>query len=211
MNELTWGAVKLPLQYDADKLAEEVMDIASEKWGINGRTAPAFADTQAIFLKGYAAAEGKSSVEDRELLSRLPYIKNMIYNLVPSVPQNCVLSYLPPNTDVGLHVDQGEYFKNTLRIHFPVITNDKITMYFGGSYTMKPGEVWLLNNCAPHGVENAHNTDARIHLICDYLPSAELDELFNQSDKHLGKTSQQLHEKLLEKTRINFMKKQGLV
>ena len=207
MIETEWGAVKLPLSYDARKLANEVGSIADSEWGINGRTAAAFANTQAVFIRGYAAAEGNPSKEDREILSKLPYIKELIYSLVPSTPQNCVLSYMPPKTEVGLHIDQGEYFKDTLRIHFPVITNNKVTMYFNGSYHMKPGEVWMLNNCAPHGVENAHKTKPRIHLICDYLPSKELIELFNQSDKTLGTPSQKLYDQLLVKTQKNMPKK----
>ena len=207
-NDNSWGAIKLPLNYDAEKLAAEVSGISADKWGVNGRTAPAFSNTHAIFLKGFAAAEGKSSTEDRSILSELPFIKNLIYTLIPSTPQNCVLSYLPPETEVGLHIDQGEYFKRTLRIHFPVVTNDKITMYFNGAYKMLPGEVWLLNNCAAHGVENAHKTEARIHIICDYLPTPELMELIEHSDKTLGEKSDKLYNKLLNKTKVSMMERQ---
>ena len=199
-----WAAIKLPLTYDFQRLAKEVKQISDDEWGANGRTAPAFTNTQAIFLKGYAAAERNPSKDDRPALQQLPYTKELIYSLIPARPQNCVLSYLPPRVNVGLHIDRGEYFNQTLRIHFPVTTNKKVTMYFGSCYQMRPGEVWLLNNCAAHGVENAHKTKARIHLICDYLPTPELLALIEKSDRLQGKPSPRLHQKLQAKTQKNM-------
>lgn len=203
MIEGNWGAIKLPLTYDANRLRDEVAQITDAEWGGGGRTAAAFVDTKAIFLKGYAAASGNPSLEDRDALKNLHYARELIYSLIPAEPQKCVLSYLPPKVDVGLHIDNGAYFKNTLRLHFPVWTNEKVTMYFGACYYMKPGEVWLLNNTAPHGVENKHETKPRVHMICDYLPSLELMQLIETSDTSLGKSCPQLHEKLLLKTKMH--------
>lgn len=200
MSVQEWGAIRLPLTYDAQRLAAEVAALAEEEWGVNGRVAPAFANTQAVFLKGFAAASGNASVEDREILSELPYVRELIYSLVPAEPQNCVLSYLPPGVDVGLHVDQGEYFQNTLRVHFPVTTNELVTMYFGACFQLQPGEVWLLNNCAVHGVENAHPSKGRIHLICDYLPSPALLDMARSAPVSQGETSGDLPDKLRAKT-----------
>ncbi|MEP6389550.1 MAG: aspartyl/asparaginyl beta-hydroxylase domain-containing protein [Halioglobus sp.] len=195
-----WGAIRLPLTYDAARLSTEVAALAETEWGVNGRIAPAFANTQAVFLKGFAAASGNPSMEDRDILAELPYAREMIYSLVPAQPQNCVLSYLPPKVDVGLHIDQGEYFQNTLRVHFPVTTNELVTMYFGACYRLQPGEVWLLNNCSVHGVENAHPSQGRIHLICDYLPSAALLELARSVPMDPGEPSDRLRDKLRAKT-----------
>ena len=200
MSRKEWGAIRLPLTYDAPRLSAEVAALAEQEWGVNGRVAPAFANTQAVFLKGFAAASGNASVEDREILAELPYARELIYSLVPAQPQNCVLSYLPPMVDVGLHIDQGEYFQQTLRVHFPVTTNELVTMYFGACYRLQPGEVWLLNNCAVHGVENAHPSQGRIHLICDYLPSPALLEMARSVPAIPGKLSDRLRDKLRAKT-----------
>jgi len=200
MNGPEWGAIQLPLTYDATRLSAEVAGLADQEWGVNGRIAPAFTNTQAVFLKGFAAAAGNASVEDRDILAELPYARELIYSLVPSQPQNCVLSYLPPMVDVGLHIDQGEYFQKTLRVHFPVTTNELVTMYFGACYRLQPGEVWLLNNCSVHGVENAHPSEGRIHLICDYLPSPALLEMASSVPVMAGQPSEKLRDKLRAKT-----------
>lgn len=197
-----WGAMRLPLTYDAARLGEEVMRIEQTEWDGGGRTASAFADTKAIFLKGFAAASKNPSLEERSALGRLPYARELIHSLIPSVPQKCVLSYLPAKTDVGLHVDMGEYFEKTLRIHFPVLTNTQSRMYIGACYCMKPGEVWILNNNVPHGVENDHPTLPRIHMICDYLPTKQLLDLVGRSDASLGSPCPELREKLRTKTKM---------
>ena len=54
------------------------------------------------------------------------------------------------------------------------------------SYTMRAGEVWALNNSAPHSVWNAHAALSRTHVICDFLPSAELLGLLERGDRDLG-------------------------
>jgi hypothetical protein len=60
-------------------------------------------------------------------------------------------------------------------------------MYCAGlSFRMQPGEVWALNNSAIHGVWNAHATEARTHLICDFLPDPELLELLARAERDLG-------------------------
>lgn len=203
MMDADWGAIRLPYRFDADRLAAEVRTVGEAGWNGGGRSAPAFAGTGAIFLKGYAAAEGNPSLAEREPLAQMPYARELMYDLLPSAPQKCVLSWLPPGVDVGLHVDQGEYFRRTLRVHFPVFTNDAVTMYFGAAHHLRPGEVWLLNNCAPHGVENAHPTDARVHMICDFLPTTALLEIARRAEQPRGREAPELLRRLAEKTRRN--------
>jgi hypothetical protein len=56
------------------------------------------------------------------------------------------------------------------------------------TYLMAPGEVWVLNNSAPHAVWNAHETQSRTHMICDFLPSAALLQLLASGDRNLGRS-----------------------
>jgi hypothetical protein len=57
----------------------------------------------------------------------------------------------------------------------------------GRVYLMRPGEVWVLNNSAVHGVWNAHATLARTHLICDFLSTPALLELLARGERELGR------------------------
>ena len=62
----------------------------------------------------------------------------------------------------------------------------------GSLSACSPGEVWALNNSATHGVWNAHATEARTHLICDFLPSPELLGLLARAERDLGAPNAQL-------------------
>jgi hypothetical protein len=80
------------------------------------------------------------------------------------------------------------YFSKSLRLHLPVITHEHAWMLAGDRvYLMRPGEVWVLNNSALHGVWNDHATLARTHLICDFLPTPELLDLLRRGERDLGR------------------------
>ncbi len=57
----------------------------------------------------------------------------------------------------------------------------------GLGYLMRPGEVWVLNNTAEHAVWNAHPTQSRTHMICDFLPDPALIDLLARGDRSLGR------------------------
>ena len=59
-------------------------------------------------------------------------------------------------------------------------------MCAGLSYSMREGEIWMLNNCASHAVWNAHASASRTHLICDFLPTPALLDLLARGERHLG-------------------------
>jgi hypothetical protein len=130
---------------------------------------------EAIFLRGFAPAEGDLPIEDRPLLASLPAFRNAIYNLFDAQPLRCLLAKLKPLGVIPQHIDKGSYFDKTIRIHIPIVTNEQSIMTVDGqALHMRVGEVWAINNCAVHGVENGHPTQARTHLICDYFPSEHL-------------------------------------
>ena len=108
--------------------------------------------------------------------------------MIPAPPQRCLLARLPAGTTVAPHIDRAPYFAKTLRLHFPVESHDLAWMVSGTEcYLMEPGEVWVLNNSAPHAVWNAHATQSRTHMICDFLPTTELLQLLAQGERHLGR------------------------
>jgi hypothetical protein len=101
--------------------------------------------------------------------------------------QRCLLARLPAGASIAPHIDRAPYFSQTIRIHVPVQTHELAQMLCAEQcYVMRPGEVWALNNCARHGVRNAHPSLARIHLICDFLPSPALLDLLARGDRRLG-------------------------
>jgi hypothetical protein len=184
---LVGGCLRLPLQVDAPRLQSDVAALPDSFWGSAGGRVGVHRPAEAVFLRGFAPAEGEQPIEDRPALAHLPYVRYIIRQLIPAPPLRCLLARLPAGEVVGLHVDRAPYFSKTLRVHVPVQTHELVWMLASGRvYRMRPGEVWALNNSAAHGVWNAHTTLSRTHLICDFLPTPALLEMLERGDRKLG-------------------------
>jgi hypothetical protein len=197
---LIGACARLPLAVDAAQLRAEVDALPDSMWETRGGRLGPHDAARAIFLRGYAPAEGRHKpIEDREALAHAPYARQVITQLLPAPPQRCLLARLPAGAIVPPHSDNGPYFLKTIRIHVPVITHDKAWMYCDGRvFRMLPGEVWALNNSAQHAVWNADDTLARTHLICDYLPSPALLDLLERAERGLGVVNTEVERRLLE-------------
>jgi hypothetical protein len=184
---LVGGCVRLPLGVDARRLLDEVSLLPADVWGSTGGRVGVHRAAEALFLRGHAPAEGDLPVTDRPALTRLPYVRSIITELLAAEPLRCLLARLPARAVIAPHVDRPPYFSKTLRVHIPVETNESVYMVADGlSYRMAPGEVWVLNNSGPHAVWNAHPSRARTHLICDFLPNPALLRLLARGERGLG-------------------------
>ena len=194
---LVGGCLRLPLQVDARRLLEDVARLAESYWGSQGGRVGVHRPAEAVFLRGYAPAEGDRPIEDRPALAQLPYVGEIIRQLIPAPVQRCLLARLPAGEVVGMHVDRAPYFSKTVRIHVPVQTHELAWMFASGRvYRMAAGEVWALNNSAAHGVWNAHATQSRTHLICDFLPTPQLLDLLERGDRNCGSENPALEAQL---------------
>lgn len=179
--------MRLRLTIDAERLRSEILQLPADVWGSSSGRIALHSAAEALFLRGFAPAEGEKPVEDRAALARLPYARWIIEELIAAPPMRCLLARLPAETTIAPHVDRPPYFRKTLRIHIPVESSPEVYMVAAGlCYRMQPGEIWVLNNSATHAVWNAHPTLPRTHMICDFLPSPALIDLLKSGDHDLG-------------------------
>lgn len=184
---LIGGCARLGLAVDAARLRAEVDALPPSFWGQSGGRVGVHNPAQAIFLRGHAPAEGNLPIGEREALSHLPYVRELVEEVIPAEPMRCLIALLPAGAVIAPHVDQADYFSKTIRLHFPVTTNENVWMFCADRcYRMRPGEIWALNNSTVHGVVNADASEGRIHLICDFLASPGLDALLASAERHLG-------------------------
>jgi len=204
-NALIGGCVRLRLGCDSERLREEVERLPAHFWGTRGGRVGVHNPAEAVFLRGHAPAEGDLPVEEREALSHLPYARELIEARIPAEPMRCLLAKLPGGAVIAPHMDRGApYFSQTIRIHIPVVTHDRMWMFCDGlSYRMNQGEVWALNNSTLHAVWNADAKRSRTHLICDFLPSARLLELLAAGERNLGRDEPAVREHLFGDSRAN--------
>jgi hypothetical protein len=184
---LIGGCIRLRVRADAKRLRAQVEALPSDTWATTGGRVGVHSAAAAVFLRGYAPAEGDQPIEDRAILDRLPYARELIQDIIPAPPLRCLLAQLPAAASIPPHIDRAPYFGKSIRLHVPVISNELVAMVAGDfCYRMLPGEVWALNNSARHAVWNAHGSQARTHLICDFLPSAGLMALLIAGERDLG-------------------------
>jgi hypothetical protein len=163
---------RLSRRVDAARLQAEVGALPPELWG-NVR-APVHRETQSLFLKGHAPALHIPGDPDQPALGHCPYIRELLYGLLPGTPGKCLLAALRPGGIVYPHMDvDNDYFVHSFRVHLPVFTNPQVKLFCNGAFfRMAPGEIWTLNNLAPHAVVNDHSSEPRVHLIFDVFPAA---------------------------------------
>ena len=75
---LIGGCAKLPITFDVARAVTEISALPQSFWGSRGGRVGVHNPAQAVFLRGYAPAEGNLPVEDREALSHLPYLRELI-------------------------------------------------------------------------------------------------------------------------------------
>lgn len=185
---LVGGCLRLPLQLDAQRLAAEVAALPDSVWGTTGGRVGVHQAAEALFLRGYAPAQGALPIEDREPLALLPYARELIRELIPAAPQRCLIARLPGGASIAPHIDRAPYFSKTLRLHFPIESHDLVWMMAGSlCYLMKPGEAWVLNNSGLHAVWNADPQRSRTHMICDFLPTPALLQMMAAGERDLGR------------------------
>jgi hypothetical protein len=198
---LIGGCARLPIDFDVKRVLEEISTLPPGSWGHRGGRIGVHNPAQAIFLRGHAPAEGDLPVEDREALAFLPSLRELIEEVIPAQPMRCLLALLPAGAVIAPHIDQADYFSKTIRLHFPITSNENVWMYsIDRCYRMRAGEVWALNNSAMHGVVNADAAASRLHMICDFLASEALIKLLARAERGLGELNIEIRAQLLAGT-----------
>ena len=193
-DRLIGRCTRLDMRVDIDAVRRELATLPDHFWGSRGGRVGVHRPAQAVFLRGYAPAEGDRPIVDREALDFLPTLRELIHARIQAPPLRCLLAMLPGGAVIAPHIDRPPYFGQTIRIHVPIVTHPQVWMYCGDrSHHMAAGEVWALNNSTLHAVWNADPAQSRIHMICDFLPSPHLLDLLARGERDLGVDRPEVH------------------
>jgi hypothetical protein len=109
------------------------------------------------------------SYRDTPLLASLPYMGEVLGFFECSLQRARLLALLP-GAAIGEHTDDEDTeHKREVRLHIPVVTNDKAEFYVSGtSIPMNPGQLWYVDVSMPHKVHNFGGS-ARVHVVIDCL------------------------------------------
>lgn len=98
----------------------------------------------------------------------LPYTNELLTEYTKTrITGRAIIADLDPHSQIGTHIDEGEYCAAYNRYHFVITSNpDVIFKCDGEEVNMPEGTIWWFNNKLPHSVHNNSNQH-RIHLVVD--------------------------------------------
>ena len=167
--------LKLPFQFDAVKMQQEVRLLNSGAWLQHYQVLHYEGDWSAIPLRSPAgkadniiiAASGDIPYENTVFLDSCPYIETVLGNfkcplLAVRLLKLSAGAVIKEHRDADLCFEKGE-----IRLHIPVITHDDVEFYLEKEQ-LHPGEgqCWYMNFNLLHSIRNNSNIN-RIHLVID--------------------------------------------
>ena len=126
-------------------------------------------------------------IEDTPLRAQFPEVEILLDQLPGEKHRIRFMSLKPKDGELRRHTDlvdpdQGIADGKLARIHFPIVTNDKVLFQnwdWNGKadpINMKVGEAWYLDVRKPHRAVNSGDTH-RIHMVVDVVSNEELRKL----------------------------------
>jgi hypothetical protein len=161
---------------DAERLRAELAIMEEGLWTIHDRYTPGVTNWAGISLYSVSGDMNDLRCTNRPPARKTPAGEKCPYVCNELLPQfnaqllRVVFYRLKAGTKLGEHRDYGENRSTTgmVRIHIPVITNDKVVMYVEGKpYYFPAGSAWYFDASSRHRVENLSSED-RIHLLADF-------------------------------------------
>ena len=169
--------IRLPLTFEAARLAAEVAQFAESEWRPHPQ---GHRGNSALPLVAVDGDPGNDSVKGRMRptphLDRCPYLRQVLAALSAPIGRTRLMR-IDGNAEATPHVDTNYYWLRRMRVHVPVVTDPAVTFISGGSSVhMAAGEAWIFDTWNVHNVLNPNPT-RRIHLVCDTAGSPAFSEL----------------------------------
>jgi hypothetical protein len=169
--------IQLPLLFDADALAREVLAIDESSWRSHPDRLPGNSMLPLVAVDGDPANESFAGpMRPTPHLQACPYLRQVIAALGATVGRSRLMR-LSGQAEVSLHVDQGYYWVDRMRIHVPIVTQPTVRFECGdAAINMAAGECWIFDTWRSHRVLNDADA-ARIHLVVDTVGGDKFWEL----------------------------------
>jgi len=174
--------VRLPFVVDADALDAEVAALAPELWRAHPEGAPGNTAVPLVAYEGDPQDDrAKGVMAPTPYLAQLPYVRRLLGSL-DSVIGRTRLMRIEEEGELTSHIDTNYYWRDHLRVHFPVRTTPDVRFECDGEQVhMAAGEAWVFDTWRPHRVENPSRTP-RTHLVVDTIGSAGLWRRIDQPE-----------------------------
>jgi hypothetical protein len=172
--------VQLPLLFDADALAREVLALGSDAWREHPQKYPGNFALPLIAVDGDPDSDAVAgAMRPTGYLEGCPYLVQVLGQL-GAVWGRTRLMKLSGQAEVTPHADVNYYWRERVRVHVPILTRPTVRFLCGDAeVNMRPGECWIFDTWRQHRVINAAD-DERVHLVADTVGSVEFWDLVSR-------------------------------
>lgn len=183
--------LRLPLEFDAERLRADLAAVAAAGWTEHFVTQNYDGDWSVIALRALAGAShpvqmiysdpARTDFVDTPALASAPYFRQVLAGFACPL-YAARLMRLAPGSLIKEHRDHDLCFEDgTVRIHIPVVTNAGVDFRLNGARcTMAAGSSWYLRLSDPHSVANGGGTE-RVHLVIDAQVNRWVEALFERA------------------------------
>ena len=167
---------RLPLRFDAARLAEEVRQFTEEEWRAHPQGHAGNTALPLIAVGGGINDDVKGPMRPTPYLERCPYLRQVLASF-GTVLGRARLMRIAGQSDATPHIDTNYYWMHHVRIHVPAVTYPEVRfLCLDQSVHMAAGEAWIFDSWKKHNVVNPV-TAPRIHLVADTVGSAHFWDL----------------------------------
>lgn len=174
--------VRLPLDFDVERLTAEVLAIPESEWRPHPQGHPGNSALPLIAVGGDPMNDStRGPMAPTPNLGRCDYLQQVLASF-RTVVGRARLMRLDGNSEATLHVDTNYYWAERVRIHVPIVTSESITFQCGErSVHMPAGQSWIFDAWRRHNVLNPTG-ERRIHLVADTVGSAQFWDLVERGE-----------------------------
>ncbi|MFK8019354.1 MAG: aspartyl/asparaginyl beta-hydroxylase domain-containing protein [Pseudomonadales bacterium] len=180
--ELTQPFVKLPLQFDVERLQHELASLDDTQWmahpsGLVGNSA-----IPLIARDGKDNNEFSGHMQATRHLQRCEYLQQVLASFGEVLGRSRLMK-LAAGSEVSRHVDFNYHWYTRVRIHIPIVTFPEVLFYCGDEQVhMQAGECWIFDSWRHHNVINSSDFD-RTHLVLDTAGSSRFWGMVRQAQE----------------------------
>lgn len=174
--------IRLPLTFDAARLASEIAQFDESHWRPHPEGHPGNSALSLVAIDGDPMNDSvKGTMRTTPHLAACPYLQQVLASFGAPIGRTRLMR-LDGNAEARSHSDTNYYWLRRMRIHVPVVTDPAVTFICGErSVHMAAGESWVFDTWKIHNVLNPNPT-RRIHLVTDTPGSPHLSSLLDGSD-----------------------------
>jgi hypothetical protein len=164
--ELDRSFIRLPYQFDAERLATEIGDLPAGAWMTHPAAFKGNSAVPLISRDGGMNDDFHGAMSITRYLEDCRYLRQVMASFGEVLGRSRLMK-LAAGAEVVAHVDFNYHWYTRVRIHVPIITNPGVQFHCGkDSLHMQAGECWIFNSWRRHRVANASEQD-RVHLVID--------------------------------------------